>query len=77
MKEAELIAKQQLSIERLQAKLTAYRTASELIMALCYCIGGPLNDNKKAYTAEQREDFSRIVRLLEDADYPNDEAMKS
>lgn len=36
---------------------------SDQFHSMIYCIGGPLNDNKKGYTKEQMADFSKIADL--------------
>ncbi len=64
MTKTELIVKQALKLEKLKAELAEYKFAEKEINALMVCIGGPLNDNKLGYTAEQLKPFQAIARLL-------------
>ena len=70
MTEHELIAKQQLQIEEMRKTLKECANAFRTIRSVIYCIGGPLNDNKRGYSHEQMKDFLRIANecmALEDS----------
>jgi len=60
----ELIARQQLEIANLKASNKTMNDNLHKIYNICYCIGGPLNDNKLQYTRGQMKDFYHIIRLV-------------
>ena len=64
MTKDELIVKQQLEIERLHKEESEHQVAIDKVHRILFCIGGPLNDNKRGYTREQLGDFFRIKDAL-------------
>lgn len=64
MTKTEMIAKQAIKLAEMKARLADHKQAEQEIKALMVCIGGPLNDNKLEYTADQRKIFHAIERLL-------------
>ena len=60
-----LIASQTREIARLKGFVEVYQQAMrDIHMQLCG-IGGPLNDNKHGYTAEQLKPFQNIAALID------------
>lgn len=66
MTEAELIARQAKQLEELRDKVKDMEERSRRARSHIYCIGGPLNDNKLAYTKPQMVTFARIADELGD-----------
>ena len=63
MTKDELISHQAMKIAELEADKLDADSRLNQIHSMIYCIGGPLNDNKKGYTKEQMADFSKIADL--------------
>jgi hypothetical protein len=65
MNEQDVIARQAVKIERLEAENE--RLSNNILRATSHivCIGGPLNDNKLSYSKEQLYTFWRIKGELE------------
>ncbi len=64
-----LIANQALQIQELEENLADVLAALGKIKGIIVCVGGPLNDNKQQFTAEQLSIFNKIVRFAEDTAY--------
>ena len=62
-----LTAQQALEIANLKEEVQRYQDDRRSIRNIIYCIGGPLNDNKKGYTPNQMKDFFFIAQHAEDA----------
>ncbi len=60
----DLIAKQQMRIEKMRRTIRRHNQAKEKIHGLIFCIGGPLNDNCDQYTPKQAQIFFEIDRIL-------------
>jgi len=60
-----LISKQAIEIDELKTELFTRVTAENQIQGIIYCIGGPLNDNKRGYTKTQLVPFAQIANLLD------------
>lgn len=69
----QLVAKQQLEIEKLKSVLEMYEKDREYIRCVLVGIGGPLNDNKLGYTSEQRAELRNIYSLVEFDERESDE----
>ena len=67
MTEAELIARQAKQLEELRDEVADLKDRARKARLHIYCIGGPLNDNKRGYTREQLVTFARIADELGDA----------
>lgn len=61
----QLVAKQQLEIERLQLAVAQHKQDKSDIANILVCIGGGLNDNLLGYTHEQKLQLNRILMLAE------------
>lgn len=73
-KRDKLIASQQLEIFEMKERLANIKKDANAICLSIICIGGPLNDNAKGYTREQKYDWQRVLSLAESilAEYPDD-----
>lgn len=61
-----LIAKQQLEIEGMRGRIADIKKAATSIIMQIICIGGPLNDNVKGYSASQMQDWRHVQDLAEE-----------
>ena len=66
MTETELIARQAMQLEELRDEVAELRERISTARSHIYCIGGPLNDNKLAYSRPQMVTFFRIAEALGD-----------
>ena len=64
MDEVELIARQAKQIEELRDKVADLKSRAERASSHIYCIGGPLNDNRRGYSRQQMVTFSLIADEL-------------
>ena len=62
----ELIAKQAVKIAELDEQVNALTERLHHIRLIICCIGGPLNDNKLAYSPAQLSTFQEIMGYAED-----------
>lgn len=67
MTKDELIAKQQIEIEELNAILTSKKEALSQIQLWIYRVGGPLNDNCGKFTPKQMVEFQKIANIIDEA----------
>lgn len=65
MNEHEVMARQAVKLERLEAENAHLKDNITRARRIIICIGGPLNDNKLAYSKEQLYPFHRIKEELE------------
>jgi hypothetical protein len=57
-----LITEQQLEIRALTQELSACKEVCQRIWTICYCVGGPLNDNALRYTRGQMAELWEISK---------------
>lgn len=65
MNEQEVIARQAVKLERLEAENAQLKDSIARARLHIICIGGPLNDNKLGYSKEQLYTFHRIKEELD------------
>lgn len=65
MEDDKLVAKQARDIDRLTTENVDMSEALERIRLRMVCIGGPLNDNRLAYSNEQLVTFAHILQDVE------------
>lgn len=66
MTEIDVIARQAVKIETIEADNERMRQALQDAKLHIVCVGGPLNDNKLGYSKEQMWTFQRILDAVED-----------
>lgn len=65
MNDLEVIARQAVKLERLEAENAHLKSCISRARLHIICIGGPLNDNKLCYSREQMVTFFRIKEELD------------